>query len=175
MINLLITLGYHAFYTVFIIIYLGYVDSSYSDTFYKLKKWRKFYFWGWIVLITVPMIYYLRDDSVFASFGCLCVLGVLFSSYTVGLKKRTVFHVISATGGIVLMLVGFAVELANWSDWNIFNYAVIVMIIELIVILPIGKFKKGIPKHTFWIEFAMIVTPVIALIIDKIKTNEKAT
>ena len=79
------------------------------------------------------------------------------------------------------MLAGFIGELSsNWlsfSGWNIFNYASIAMVLELIIILPIGKIKKGIKNHTFWIEFAMIVTPVLALITQEIKNklDEKRT
>ena len=168
---LLTTLVYHFFYTIFIILFLGYVDASYSDTFYKLEGMEKFLFWGWILSISVPTIYYLRDRSILAAFGCLLVLGVLFSSYTVGLDKRTTYHVISATGGIVLMLAGFAVELSNWRKWNIFNYAFILMLVECVVILPIGG-KPGIQNHTFWIEFGMITTPILALITHELKKQK---
>lgn len=175
MIKLLITLGYHIFYTILCIIIVGKVDTSYSDTFYKLKGWKKLLFWGWILSFTVPMVYYFRDKSILACIGSFLPLLVLFNSYTVGHKLRSALHVIGATGGILIMLLGFIIELSNWKDWNIFNYAVILMVIELIVILPIGKFKKGIKNHTFWIEFAMIVTPLAALFIHESKKNEKAT
>lgn len=166
--NLLITLVYHTFYTIFIILFLGYVDTSYSDTFYDLEGWQKILFWGWILSISIPSIYYLRDKSWLASFGALFVLGVFFTSYTIGNHNRMVFHVISATGGIILMISGFAIHLSNWKKWNIFNYSVILMIIEILVMLPIGN-KPGIPNHTFWIEFGMVVTPVLTLIINELK------
>jgi hypothetical protein len=172
--NLIITLTYHTFYTVFIILFMGYVDTSYSDTFYDLEGWEKILFWGWIISISVPMIYYTRDKSYLVALGCLFVLGVLFSSYTVQLPIRSTFHVICATGGIILMISGFAIHFANWRKWNIFNYSVILMIIEILVMLPIGP-KPGIPSHTFWIEFGMIVTPVLTLMIHEIikkKRNE---
>jgi len=173
--NLLITLGYHTFYTIFIILFLGYVDTSYSDTFYKLEGAQRLLFWVWILAISAPSIYYLRDKSWIAAFGALLVLGVFFSSYTVQLPMRSTFHVISATGGIVLMLAGFAIQLSNWRKWNIFNYSVIFMLIGAVVILPIGNIKHGIPHHTFWIEFFMVYTPLITLLINelKLKHDEK--
>lgn len=165
---LLITLTIHTFYTIFSRLYLGYIDASYSDTFYKLKGWHKIFFWIWILGISVPSIYYLRDVSYISAFGALFVLGVLFSSYTVQKPERTKFHVISATGGIILLLAGFIIQLANWKEFNIFSYSVILLIILSVVIMPIGKIKKGVKNHTYWIEFVYIFVPILTLIINEL-------
>lgn len=167
MILLITILAVHIFYTIFNRVYLGYIDKSYSDTFYKLKGWHRIFFWIWIIGITIPGIYYLRDISILATLGSLFVLGVLFSSYTVQLKKRSAFHVVSATGGMLLILSGFAVELSDWKEWNVFNFSVLALLLSSLVILPIGR-KNGIKNHTYWIEFAFITIPTLTLIINEI-------
>lgn len=168
MIYLIITLVIHTFYTIFSKLYLGYIDKSYSDTFYKLRGWHKVFFWLWILGISVPSIYYLRDISFISAFGALFVLGVFFSSYTVQKPQRTTFHVISATGGILLILAGFIIQLANWIEFNIFNYSVFLLILLSIIIMPIGKIKKGVKNHTYWIESVFIYIPVLTLLINEI-------
>lgn len=188
MILLLIVLFIHIFYTIFSTIYLGYIDKSYSDTFYKLKgkkNWHRIFFWFWISGITIPAIYYFRDVSWICSAGALMTLGVLFSSYTVQLKERTKLHVFSALSGILGILLGFIVKLSNWNDFNIFNYSVFLLLILSIIILPIHikipmsklfkkvkdinwKMKQGIRNHTYWIESVYITIPVITLIINKL-------
>lgn len=168
-------------YNIFTWIYLG-IQKSISDTVYKLPKGKKWLFNLFIVGITVPILFYIRDYSLFSFGAAIFILMVFFTADTKANETRSANHVIGATGGILLAYLGFGLEyfINKWFgyssyfiDWagnwwfDVYFIATILFLLSTIVILPIKGIKKGIPKHTTWIEITAYMFWVLPIIIDK--------
>jgi hypothetical protein len=161
-----------AAYCIYAFVTVG-MKSSISDTYFHVKYpfFFRMFLWG----ISLPIIIY----SIGFSYSIMTA-GALIArvGFAAGSKqyedKENGNHVIGATGGIVVALLGFIIEHGwkNWlhiSSWNEFNYGAIAMLLAAFIILPVKGVKKPVRYHTTFIEIFEYAIVVVVMAINFIR------
>jgi hypothetical protein len=155
--------------------YVGYVRykigplKSISDSYFAIKTKWSWLFRCFIAGISIPMILYAKSVSIPIFYAGLFILAVGFAPGFKNDKIQSANHVIGATGGILLAYIGLAL-FVNWSAFykDLYFYAIVLFLISSVIILPLGKLKKPVPYHTWWIEVVAYNIIILTLIIDNL-------
>jgi hypothetical protein len=143
------------------------IKSSISETVNHVNPWL---FRLFIFGITTPMLFYASKVSVgiMISGSLIAWVGYACTIRGKATEIEYVNHVIGATGGIIAGYLTFGLEKLLYKgavhgvEWALFYkdvyfWAIVAFLISAIIIMPIGKFKKGVKNHTTWIILTLII------------------